>query len=296
MVAHRLTQPYCTDPIAASHTYNPNPDPNQAPGITLAAHNDSLSFDVTIGNVSLRVNTSRRMPWKPSAPDGPGPEGWAEYLGKLLPCHYYVQSFGSEADYEIDGGLGGPPVGGHGLAHLETNWGTTFPEAWVWAQAVGERADLGKAALLVTRMELRLGPLVTTQSVVALRAGNLSWSFRDVDLDRVNMSADGCAGTLLLDAASPHLIAGRPPAQQLRIAFRAPPLSFSAPLYIPTPDGFSNQPGSVESYAALAEVQAYAHGALVLQLEVQLAALEFGGRWRCGNATQSSFAGLRAEM
>ena len=95
-------------------------------------------------------------------------------------------------------------------------------------------------------VELRLGPLVTTQSVVALRAGNLSWSFRDVDLDRVNMNADDCAGTLLLDAASPHLIAGRPPAQQLRIAFRAPPLSFSAPLYIPTEDGFSNQPGSVE--------------------------------------------------
>ena len=257
----------------------------RAPGISLTVANDRLALNVSLGGASLRMNTSRRLPWDPSEPDGPGPEGWIGATASwLLPCHYYVQSFASETDYEI-GGLPGGPIGGHGLAHLETNYGTAFPDAWTWAQAVGETASLGRFALLLTRMELPLGGLPpTTQSIVALRAGNRSWDFRDVDLDMINMTADGCAGTLLLDAATP-VLPDRPPARRLQLALRAPPTSFSEALYFPTRSGFNATPGAAESYAAAVQVTAFEHGVKVTAFEVSEAALEFGGRWKCAGGS-----------
>lgn len=41
---------------------------------------------------------------------------------------------------------------------------------------------------------------------------------------------------------------------------QAPEGSFGSAIYVPTPDGFSNEPGCVESYAATARFRLYTKG------------------------------------
>ena len=98
-----------------------------------------------------------RVAWDPAQPDCRGPEGWLART-HLLPCHYFVHSFGSPATYRLappapqraqrdrrgGGGGGGavtsgavPVLSGHALAHMERNYGVSFPEGWVWGQAIG---------------------------------------------------------------------------------------------------------------------------------------------------------------
>jgi hypothetical protein len=69
----------------------------------------------------------------------------------------------------------------------------------------------------------------------------------------------------------------------LRVSLRAPPASFSAPLFVPGRGGFSSSPGSIESYVAVAEVtvQRESDGVVLLDEVISLAALEFGGTAQC---------------
>ena len=74
----------------------------------------------------------------------------------------------------------------------------------------------------------------------------------------------------------------REPPRQLLVEIGAPPTTFSDRLYFPNATaGFTNEPGCVESYAAVAKVRAFENGDLVDTIELRLAALEFGGHWRC---------------
>ena len=68
-----------------------------------------------------------RLAWDPAQPDCRGPEGWLART-HLLPCHYFVHSFGSPATYRLAppapqraqrdrrGGGGGGGGGGRGDA------------------------------------------------------------------------------------------------------------------------------------------------------------------------------------
>jgi len=270
----------------------------RSPSLTLLADGDRVSFDATIDGLTLRATTTHRLPWSSAKPDGPGPEGWLARLHALLPCHYYVQSLGSDAEYEIRGSaVEGGSLYGRGVAHLEANYGRSFPDAWIWSQSVRGSREGGardgareggeaEAALLLAHMEIGLGPLRINQSIVTLRVkdadGGLELTFRQADLDYIHLESEACAGSLRLHASSPTLPAV-PPARELHATISAPPSTFSEPLYFPTTTGFSNRPGCVESYAAIASVRAYAHGTLLRTVQIELGALEFGGRWRCHN-------------
>jgi hypothetical protein len=167
----RASAPYSCKALSVLHAGRPvvsDPDPGAranftvrigdalrgSPSALMSVDGDGASVEASLGGFNLTMRTTGpRLPWDRTHPDGPGPEGWVGKIGKLLPCHYYVQSFGSPARYEIRGpsssaagasGAGGPwTQAGDGLLHMEANYGRGFPDAWLWAQAVapGMRAS-----------------------------------------------------------------------------------------------------------------------------------------------------------
>ena len=99
---------------------------------------DFTKLDVRVSDVSLVANmSSPRVPWSPSHPDTAGPEGWLART-RLLPCHYFVHSFASPATYTLRRPRGtiGASADGGATAHIERNWGRSFPTGWTWAQAL----------------------------------------------------------------------------------------------------------------------------------------------------------------
>ena len=73
------------------------------------------------------------------------------------------------------------------------------------------------------------------------------------------------------------------------VGMQAPAGSFGSAIYVPTPEGFSNAPGCVESYAATARFRLYTKGdkvegdgltrPLVLREEVEFKASETDTPW-----------------
>ena len=253
----------------------------------LLVEGDSAVIDVSPpGAPRLIANVSGpRVVWSGTAPDRAGPEGWLAQTG-MLPCHYFVHSFGSPSSYRLVR-RGERQGGGHGrrvaLAHMERNYGEAFPQGYTWAQAT---AAGGAAFLVVTGGLFVVGPLTTLTYIIALRMpatalrDALEWNFRSTDLDRIVPHRDPCRGILHLNATS---LDGR---RSLRLRLSAPPRSFGARMPIPTTAGFSRMPGCRESYDALAELEASERVVAGrwrqrLTLRMPLAALEFGGSWQC---------------
>jgi hypothetical protein len=285
---------------------------------------DDLFLDVSVGGARLRSNVSGpRVVWDEREPNRAGPEGWLGRTG-LLPCHYFVHSFASPATYDLAfpangfpatqppagqppaspnpspvsrlGGMSGfrlgsrpsPPVHmtGHGLTHIERNYGDAFPRAWVWAQA--SAPPPAAAQLVLTGGQFVIGPIETQSFVIGLRAAAaaldgghppsqsdgaggssnggrhagsknspaaLVWNFRSTDGDAIHHERDACAGRLFVEATS------RGGGRRLRVRLSAPPPSFGARIPVPTAGGFSAEPGCRESYNATADITAWAsHG------------------------------------
>jgi len=83
------------------------------------------------------------------------------------------------------------------------------------------------------------------------------------------------------------------------IALEAPLWSFTdPPISIPTPEGFSDRPGCVESHVARADVKAFlvnqedGRSGLIEQRTVPLCALEFGGMFQGLERTSKGFDAL----
>jgi hypothetical protein len=228
------------------------------------------------GRYVIEVVADERVPWNVEEPNGDGPESWLSKISSLLPCHYYVHSLASRARYSIRDAEG-RVVEGTGFAHLETNYGVSFPSAWAW----GEGVSVGGAAQFVfTAGQFTIAGVKASTFALAYRSPALNLTFRSPDLAGFSLDKDACAGSLRLqahDALSTH---------RATLTVTAPPASFSAPLYCPTTAGFKNVPGSVESFAGTAVLDAYSAGALVESTTFPLSALEFGGGFVCGQHTQ----------
>ena len=62
--------------------------------------------------------------------------GAAAYL-PFLHLHWYVYSLATPVTWAFhDPKMTHEPLTGHGFAHMEKNWGRTFPDKWVWAQGL----------------------------------------------------------------------------------------------------------------------------------------------------------------
>ncbi|RYH17486.1 hypothetical protein EON65_28490 [archaeon] len=218
-------------------------------------------------NSSLQFESSSRIPWQPSEKIGfVGPEGWLG-LTSLLPCHYFVHSVGSTTSYKLHT----PNLGdmeGVGYAHIEGNHGTFFPEGWTWAQAIASN-NTASFSLVVGRFVI--GPGAPMNSMMFLRRRNGKTAvIRSTDMDRIKYSLDGKERTAYVQGLS--LIKGF----QVRIAIRTTDDSAHR-VFIPTINGFSDQPGCVETYTAVASVVFQEVGMEEEIYEFPLTALEFGG-------------------
>lgn len=254
---------------------------------------DAAELDLSLpGGMRLVANISAaRVHWDPTRPDTYGPEGWLSRTG-LLPCHYFVHSFGSPTTYTLTHAADGRRrLSGHAVAHVERNWGDSFPSGWVWAQAA---AAHGRAYLVLTGGRFVIGPLTTESYVIGLRSvggggaggdDGLSWDFRTTDLDRVVDVRRPCDGLLSVNATSRN---GR---RRLELVLHAPPSTFGEALHVPTSDrGFSKEPGCREAHTAVVRIRAWEilrrrgqrdEEVQRLQAEVPMAVLEFGGNFQC---------------
>ena len=190
--------------------------------------------------IRITANLSNREPWNPEKPNTAGPEGVFSLLP--LPCHYYVQSLGSNATYEVfDRSKSTIVRRGTGLAHMEANYGSFFPTSWIWSQTISDNVRL-----LLTGGKFLIGPIVTDSYIIAFRDRERSWNFHTtLHTDVVNVNFDACAGTLSLVAHHRFSFSS----SELRVNISADPTSFSDPLYFPQRSvGFTNKPGCVESY------------------------------------------------
>lgn len=237
------------------------------------------SVEVSIPDViDVSIQTTNRIPWATRRPLA-GPEGILFFLP--LPLHWYIQSLGSDAEYEYtlyeEGGS--ETVSGVGYAHLEKNWQKEFPMGWVWAQGIAEDNE---AQFVASIAKVDLGnDTIIDPWIVGYRTPHFSWNFKFfVPGSVVTTEMDACAGTFHLKARNFF--------RTLTFDAFAPPDSFGD-VSIPTEDGFVPQKGG-ESFSATVEVSASWHlplGGLsdiefpIEQRVFHNAALEFGNAFEC---------------
>jgi len=240
----------------------------ESPLGSLAVNDSSATLAFHFKALRLRAELSHRVPWSNAAPNSAGPEGWpADLPFDLLPCHYYVHTLASQVNYTLEFTESQDSLEGAGFGHMETNYGKAFPSAWIWAEGI---SPSGQEQLLLS--SIKLPP--AKANFLAYRSRKFAWDFRSFDLDSFRVSFDSEAGWISIVARRVF------PERELLINMTAAPRSFSDPLYVPTRKGWSDNPGSVESYIAHASVVAYQDGSKVEVLEIPLAALEFGGDYR----------------
>lgn len=237
------------------------------------------TVDLSIpGLVDVGIRTAGRIPWDVRDPLA-GPE---RFLSSLpLPLHWYVQSLGSDAEYEYTVyGEGDPKtVGGTGYAHLEKNWQKEFPIGWVWIQGIAEHNE---AQVVGSIAKVDLGNnTVIDPWIVGYRSPAISWDFQFFIPGSVAITEmDACAGTFSMKL--------RDPFRTLILEASAPPDTFGD-VSIPTEDGFVPQKGG-ESFSATIEASAFWHIPLgdLAEMEFPIerrtftnAALEFGNSFEC---------------
>jgi len=203
--------------------------------------------------------------------DGEGPEGWAGRL-PFIGLHWYVFSLKSNAKYkfvDVDGSI----RQGTGVAHMEKNWGTNFPSAWIWAEGVDHTSGFKFA--LAGGIAVIAGLPVPNAYLIGYRSKQLKMNFRPQDPALFRPKIDSCNGVFEIIASNFN--------QYVEIKITAPNSTFS---YVngPTMRGFV--PESVESFSAEAVLSAYefgifGKGELIESYKLTNVALEFGGDYLC---------------
>ncbi len=83
------------------------------------------------GKFDIEINIVGKKPWI-AGNELSTPEGAFSNLNTLLPIHWHVQSTSSlQANYVVRRD-GVTIAEGTGVAHVEKNWGVSFPAGWTW--------------------------------------------------------------------------------------------------------------------------------------------------------------------
>ncbi|OBZ77245.1 hypothetical protein A0H81_02106 [Grifola frondosa] len=96
--------------------------------------------------------------------------GGIAHLSRLLPLNWHVRSTASIARYTLT--HAGVTREGGGLAHIEKNWGSSFPRGWIWSQSLA--LDAGKTLCLAGGTAL---PGIHAY-LVGYRSPACTWDFR----------------------------------------------------------------------------------------------------------------------
>jgi hypothetical protein len=268
-------EPVSQDPVPGAPTYFEwVADGPQAFGTVTE---DDVDISIP-GVVDLTIRTTNRIPWDVNDPLA-GPEGFLTSLP--LPLHWYIQSLGSDAEYEytLYGEDGEETVSGTGYAHLEKNWQKEFPIGWVWTQGIAENNEAQFVAS-IAKVDLGNGTIIDPW-IVGYRSPAVSWNFQFFVPGSVATTVmDPCAGTFYMEL--------RDPFRTLVFDASAPAGSFGD-VSIPTEDGFITQKGG-ESFSATVRVTASWHIPLGDLADVEFpieervfenAVLEFGNGFNC---------------
>ena len=130
------------------------------------------------------------------------------------------------------------------------------------------------ATLVATGGAFEIGPLTTNTWLCRYQIGDRVWSFRTTD-PRTSCEEVSDEGEASLRLVLRRSFGGEK--RRLELTCTAKPTTFSEPLYCPTREGFSNSPGSRESFASTVRVKAEADGHLIDERIFEGACLEFGG-------------------
>ncbi|KAK9806941.1 hypothetical protein WJX72_008185 [[Myrmecia] bisecta] len=235
-------------------------------------HHRSLRLSAAGYQISVEA-AGPPVPWNP---EGTGPEGQLARIS-FLPLHWFVHSLATPVQYSV-AGPNGLLSEGKGLAHMEKNWGSYFPDAWVWGQGAASQVKLAFAGGVIPLGTKLVKPSVW---VVGLRTESLSWDFSPLFPNTALFwpRIDACNGEFELEAVQlTHLV---------KIKVKADPNSFLKGLLCPTKTGFRNM--SDETFTARVVVEAYERRLHKLEWRPRLLerrvlnkfALEFGGDHRC---------------
>lgn len=182
---------------------------------------ENREVNLKVGTVELRMNITSRVPWSEIHRDVSGPESFFTYTN-LLPCRYFVQSLESKAIYDV--GTATQRSKGQGVAHIETNYGSFFPSAWTWNQAIAAGQQF---SLCMVGGEFDIGPFAPMTWCLCLRHGDDRKYYRTVLFDRFDYCVNGTAKTI-------EVFARRRWDEITRIKLSAPSWAFGEPLFAPT--------------------------------------------------------------
>lgn len=125
------------------------------------------------GRLEIAVDISERKPWT-AGDELSTPEGIFSSLVSLLPLHWNVFSTASKASYTIMAN-GDAVESGVGIAHVEKNWGVSFPAGWTWMQGFSAVEEPHKAHTFV----MAGGKIIGQKAFLfGYRSEKLQWSFR----------------------------------------------------------------------------------------------------------------------
>jgi hypothetical protein len=240
--------------------------------------------DFKLEGCHLKFCAKNRLPWSNRNTHSEGPEGKLGYVPHLLPCHYFVHSVGSKCRYSLQlpsdpaRGISGRRYEGDGFAHIEGNHGTNFPKGWVWSEAI---APENAGSFSLTGGMFEIGPISPVNFIFFLRIRGKVRIFRTTELDKIAYDIKSAEGIVSVTAES---FWGEMKVE-LRIMSRIRDFRgcCGPPVYIPTPNGFTNKPGALETYTAEATAVCFDRDRRnnewieTDRMKFPLTALEFGG-------------------
>uniref|UniRef100_A0A383WJT5 Tocopherol cyclase n=1 Tax=Tetradesmus obliquus TaxID=3088 RepID=A0A383WJT5_TETOB len=179
-------------------------------------------------------------------------------------------------------------VRGEGWAHVEKNWGGSFPRSFVWSQGCSTKPDSSSAAgfdaeaqfclsggVLPTLNMDKLPVPLPNALLMGYRSKQRTWHFKPQSPTLFSTNIQPDQGLIIVTARQ---ISTTLVPRTLILKIQANPKTFSK-VGGPTRGGFV--PHSVESYSAKATAECYEWGKLVEVTSFDRSALEFGGSYAC---------------
>ena len=231
-------------------------------------------------DIWIKARWGDAVPW---GVRGFGPEGIVS-LFRTFPLHWFVYSLGSPVEFEAQ--LPDPlnasqltKVAGRGFAHLEKNWGVSFPESYVWMQA--QQVESGKTIALAGGRPFNIAGLKPEAWLIGYRSKLYNHNFGPQNVGTVFSSVvDACEGKFTLESSFLD--------RKLVVEAQARRDSFGG-ISIPKKSGFepkgSEQSFQTQIFSRLYEVAPFGIGRgndrLLEQTIFKTGALEFGGTFKC---------------
>ncbi|MEN9528410.1 MAG: hypothetical protein RI932_283, partial [Pseudomonadota bacterium] len=189
------------------------------------------------GGAQLKFDWSEPVPW---SSNGLGPEGLLS-LFRAFPLHWFVYSLGSRVKFEATLPDANTPekvqrISGTGFAHIEKNWGVSFPESYIWMQS--HLPEQKRTIALAGGKPLKIAGIQPEAWLVGYRSERFKQDFAPQNVGTIFESkVDGCAGRFELKASYMN--------RRLVITAQAPRKTFGG-ISIPKESGFEKN-GSEQS-------------------------------------------------